>query len=72
MVVVPHWSGGSSRGDWLRAIDAVVPAGTEVVGLPEESGIVVEDGLVTAVGQAPTRLVTAGRDLAPGDSWQPP
>ena len=70
VVVVPHWSGGSSRGDWLRAIEAAVPEGVEVLGIPEESGVLVEDGVLTAVGVGPTRLVGAGRDLAPGESWR--
>ncbi len=65
MVVVPHWTG--ARDDWLRA----VPEDVQVLGLPEESGVLVEDGLLTAVGRAPTRLGTAGRDLAVGDSWRP-
>jgi cyanophycinase len=68
-VVVPHWSGGSSRGDWLRAIEAVVPDDTLVLGIPEESGVVVEGALFTAVGVAPTWLVTQGVDLAPGETW---
>lgn len=65
MVVVPHWTG--ERDDWLQA----VPEDVQVVGLPEESGVMVEDGILTAVGRAPTRLVTAGRDLGVGDSWRP-
>lgn len=68
-VVVPHWSGGGSRGDWLRAVAAAVPAGTQVLGLPEESGVLVLDRSLTAVGRAPVRLVDAERDLAPGQSW---
>ena len=67
VVVVPHWSGGGSRGDWLRAIAATVPEGTEVLGLPEESGVFLLDGRLTAVGQSATHLVASGRDLAPGD-----
>jgi cyanophycinase-like exopeptidase len=67
VVVVPHWSGGSSRGDWLRAIEAAVPEGVEVLGIPEESGVLVEGDRLTAVGVGPTRLVGAGRDLVPGD-----
>jgi cyanophycinase-like exopeptidase len=70
LLVVPHWSGGSSRRDWLRAIDAAVPASTTVLGIPEESGIVVEGAVLTAVGRSATRLVHADRDLAPGDSWE--
>ncbi len=68
VVVVPHWNGGGGRGDWLRALAAVVPAGTQVLGLPEESGVLVLDGALTAVGRAPVRLVDAQRDLAPGQS----
>jgi cyanophycinase-like exopeptidase len=70
VLVVPHWSGGSSRGDWLRAIEATVPAGTTVLGIPEESGVLVEGPLLTAVGRSATRLLHEGRDLEPGDSWE--
>ena len=69
LLVVPHWSGGSSRGDWLRSIDAAVPATTTVLGIPEESGVLVEGSLLTAVGQDATRLLHEERDLEPGDSW---
>lgn len=75
VLVVPHWSGG--RGDWLRAVDAGVAADTVVLGLPEESGVLVQDGTWTAVGQAPTRLVrppagaATGRDLAVGEQTTP-
>jgi cyanophycinase-like exopeptidase len=70
LLVVPHWSGGSSRGDWLRSIEAGTPATTTVLGIPEESGVLVEDDVLTAVGTSPTRLVHEGRDLVPGDSWR--
>jgi cyanophycinase-like exopeptidase len=70
LLVVPHWSGGSSRGDWLRAVEATVPAGTTVLGIPEESGVVVEGRVLTAVGRSATRLVHEHRDLEPGDSWE--
>jgi cyanophycinase-like exopeptidase len=69
LLVVPHWSGGSSRGDWLRSIDAAAPPATTVVGIPEESGLLVEGTELTAVGVTATRLISADRDLAPGDSW---
>ena len=69
VLVVPHWSDGASRNDWLRAVREQVPAGLEVLGLPEESGVVVEGRTLTAVGQGATRLVTTGRDLAVGQSW---
>ena len=69
LLVVPHWSGGSSRGDWLRSIEAAVPATTTVLGIPEESGILVEGEVLTAVGRSATRLLHEARDLQPGDSW---
>jgi cyanophycinase-like exopeptidase len=67
-LVVPHWSGGSSRGEWLRAVRDQVPDPLEVLGLPEESGLLITD-TVTAVGQSATRLVTHERDLEPGQVW---
>lgn len=69
LLVVPHWSGGSSRGDWLRSIDAAVPSTTTVLGIPEESGVLVMGNELTAVGTTATHLVSHGRDLQPGDSW---
>jgi cyanophycinase len=72
LVVVPHWSGGSSRGEWLRAVDETVPSGVHVVGLPEESGVLVEDRALTAVGTRPTTLVTEGAELALGQTWRFP
>ena len=72
VLVVPHWSGGSSRGDWLRAIDEGVPDDVQVLGLPEESGVLVEDGVLTAVGRQPTRLVSDARELRVGESWRVP
>lgn len=68
LLVVPHWSGGSSRGEWLRAVDHAVPDGIEVVGLPEQSGVRVEAGALTAVGAQPTSLVTQERTLALGET----
>ena len=70
VLVVPHWSGGSSRGDWLRSIDAAVPASTTVLGIPEESGVLVEGAELTAVGSSPTRIVHDERDLALADTWR--
>jgi cyanophycinase len=71
LAVVPHWSGGSSRGEWLRAIDETVPSGVHVLGLPEESGVLVHDDELTAVGTSATTLVTGGRPLPLGESWRP-
>ena len=68
-LVVPHWSGG--RADWLRAVRDGVPQGTRVLGLPEESGVLLTDGRCTAVGAAAVRLVDEDRDLASGaaETW---
>lgn len=63
--VVPHWSGGSSRGDWLRALAST---GTVVLGLPEESGVLVTGNRFTAVGRVGTTLVSEGRLLELGDA----
>ncbi len=65
--VVPHWSGGSSRGDWLRVLAA---SGTTVLGLAEESGVIVEGTRLTAVGRSGCTLVDSGRVLAVGESWE--
>ena len=70
LVVLPHWSGSGSRGDWLRSIDRTVPADVQVVGIPEESGVLVADGALTAVGRAPTELVTQARTLELGQTWR--
>jgi cyanophycinase-like exopeptidase len=67
-VVVPHWSGDTGRDSWLRAVSAVVPTGTEVLGLPEESGVLVADGEDRPVGRSPVQLVDAWR----GDEEQDP
>ncbi|MCW2600958.1 MAG: peptidase dipeptidase [Frankiales bacterium] len=72
ILVVPHWSGGTGRSDWLRAIKEGVPAGISVLGLPEESGVFVDDRGLTAVGQLPTRLVNEERDLPLGKIWRVP
>lgn len=68
VVVVPHWRG--SRDDWVQAVSAAVPAGTTVLGLAEESGVLVEGAVLTAVGQRPTRLLGSNQDLPVGQSWR--
>lgn len=64
-LVLPHYAGGQQ--DWLRAIDAVVPPETIVYGLPEESGVVVAGGVLTAAGRTASSLVRTGVRLEPGD-----
>ncbi|HUF97449.1 MAG TPA: Type 1 glutamine amidotransferase-like domain-containing protein [Ilumatobacter sp.] len=72
LLVVPHWSGGSSRADWLRAITHAVPPDVQVLGLPEQSGVLVAEGEVTAVGSSPSVLVTDGCPLPLGQTWRRP
>ncbi len=62
-LVVPHWSGG--RDDWLRAVEGAVPPEVDVLGVPEESGVLVHGGELTAVGRSPTTLIRQGRELHP-------
>ncbi len=71
VLVVPHWSGGSSRGDWLRSIEDAVPDDVVVLGVPEESGVLVDDDGLTAVGQSATTLVRQEQALALGRPWRP-
>jgi cyanophycinase-like exopeptidase len=70
--VVPHWSGGGSRGDWLRALADAVPEGTVVLGLPEESGVLVDGRDVTALGTGASCVVGESLELAPGTAWRLP
>lgn len=69
LLVVPHWSGG--RADWLDAVAATVPADVVVLGIPEQSGVLVADGTLTATGDAATSELRTGRVRAPGTSWTP-
>ena len=66
VLVVPHWSGRSSRDDWLQAIEAEVPTDVVVLGIPEESGVLVDGAGRTAVGRTATTLVREQRELALG------
>ncbi len=69
VVVVPHWSG--ERSDWLSAIDVAVPVHATILGLPEESGVVVRAGQLRAVGRFATHVIREGRDLQVGQRLQP-
>jgi cyanophycinase len=68
VLVLPHWS-GDGRPDWLRAVDAAVPADVEVLGIPEQSGVLVDGSSFSAVGAAATSLLRAGRRVEPGATW---
>lgn len=70
VLVVPHWSG--ARADWLRAVEAEVPADVTVLGIPEESGVLVADGGLTAVGRRTTTLVRSRLDLDLHQTWRKP
>lgn len=70
LLVVPHWSGGSSRGEWLRAVERTVPDDVQVVGIPEQSGLLVEGGTLTSVGARGSCLVPDGGTLAVGETVQ--
>lgn len=58
-VVLPHYTGGQR--DWVRAVEAVVPTGTRLLGLPEESGVVLASGSLTAVGRSATAVLTSAQ-----------
>jgi len=68
VLVLPHWS-GAGRTDWLRAVEAVVPPEVEVLGIPEQSGVLVEGSAVTAVGAAATSLLRSGGRVELGTTW---
>jgi cyanophycinase-like exopeptidase len=65
-VTVPHWEG--DRPPWLRAIGKHVPPAVPVLGVPEESGVLLRNGIMTAVGVRGSRLVRQEQDLALGRS----
>jgi peptidase E len=60
-VVVPHFDG--KRSAWVREALAHAPA---ALGIPECSGVIVDGPELTAVGSAPSTLITAaGREELP-------
>lgn len=67
VVVVPHWDG--RRKDWLKALS---DAEGVLLGLPEESGVLLEDGRMTAVGARNVRVIREGTDLSVGASRPAP
>ena len=68
LLVLPHWSGAGGRERWLQAVAQTVPAGVRALGLPEQSGVLVDDGALTAVGTSATWLVDEQRELPPGET----
>lgn len=68
VLVLPHWS-GDGRADWLRAVAAAVPPEVEVLGIPEQSGVLVDGSAFTAVGTAATSLLRSGGRVEPGATW---
>ena len=69
LLVLPHWTGASDRTDWLQAVRRTVPPEVLVVGLPEQSGVLVDDGGLTAVGARSSYLVGPERELPVGERW---
>jgi cyanophycinase-like exopeptidase len=69
VLVLPHWSAEGGRVDWLRAVHATVDAGTTVLGLAEQSGVLVEGRTLMPVGRWAARLVSEQRDLPLGRPW---
>ena len=69
LLVLPHWTGASNRTDWLQAVRRTVPPDVLVVGLPEQSGVLVDDVGLTAVGARSSHLVGPDRELQVGQRW---
>lgn len=69
LLVLPHWT-ADGRSDWVSAAQRTVPEDVGLLGIPEQSGVRVEDGHLTAVGRAPTALLRTGRELAPGTTHE--
>lgn len=66
VAVIPHWWAG--RDHWVKPLTGKAP----ILGLGEEAGVMYHEGVVTAVGSAPARLVDEARDLEVGQSWRVP
>lgn len=63
VVVVPHWKG--PRADWLKTLDDEVDNAL-VLGIPEESGILLENGQLRALGRRPTVIVREAVEVGVG------
>lgn len=64
VAVLPHWT-GSGREQWRRVLDG---RGLMLLGVPEESGLLVRGRQWTALGQGAVEMLGTGVRLAPGDS----
>jgi cyanophycinase-like exopeptidase len=69
VAVVPHWDG--PRADWLKTLDREVDKGL-IIGIPEESGILLEKGRLTGLGQRPSCLVREDREVGVGRTIRRP
>lgn len=69
IVVVPHWHG--ARDEWLSVIERESNDST-VLGIAEESGVVIENGVMTAVGVRDVRIVREETDLRVGSTRAAP
>ena len=69
VLVLPHWS-GAGRSDWLRVVESAVPDEVEVLGVPEQSGVLVDGSTFTAVGTSATSLLRSGGRVELGATWQ--
>ena len=68
LLVLPHWSGPRGREPWLRAVASTVPPQVRVVGLPEQSGVLVGADGLTAVGSAASTVLSDGTALVLGET----
>ena len=64
--VVPHWT-PAGRPDWLAALRAAAPGGLRVLGLPEESGVLIADGEHRPVGRSPFQRIDEEQDSLRGE-----
>ena len=69
VLVLPHWS-PRGRADWLAAVERAAPEHLVLLGIPEQSGVLVEDGCLTAVGSRPSVLLRSGTALEPGQAQE--
>jgi cyanophycinase-like exopeptidase len=69
VAVVPHWDG--PRAKWLKTLDREVDKGL-ILGIPEESGILLENGRLTGLGKRSSYAVREGREVGVGRTIRRP